>query len=322
MLETDRLVIKVWRLFYEENLTKTEIEKRLHVSRFKVARLLKDAHLRGLVEIQINEPDVDLSDLESRLESNLGLKSAVLLWDDGEPIRSLKQKAGKIAAQYLLGILRNGDVLGMGWGTTTFEVVNALPEKISTKVRVVQVSGGNIALESGIDSQALTMHLSKKFGVEPYLLHAPTLVDRPETREALMRESTLKQIFNIYQDINVLIAGIGAFLPDGFIGTCSISDSEMRMLRQKQAVGEFLSYCFDLDGSLCQPEKLNRIIAIPTDVIKKVPCSMAIAVGHKKAGAVLGAIRAGLINTLVTDTSTARTLLDNIKTKKWEGGEL
>jgi DNA-binding transcriptional regulator LsrR (DeoR family) len=49
---------------------------------------------------------------------------------------------------------------------------------------------------------------------------------------------------------------------------------------------------------------------------------MAIAVGHKKAGAVLGAIRAGLINTLVTDTSTARTLLDNIKTKKWEGGEL
>jgi DNA-binding transcriptional regulator LsrR (DeoR family) len=39
-------------------------------------------------------------------------------------------------------------------------------------------------------------------------------------------------------------------------------------------------------------------------------------VGYEKAEAVLGAIRVGLINTLITDTTTARTLLNNNQAKE------
>ncbi|MBC8417702.1 MAG: sugar-binding transcriptional regulator [Desulfobacterales bacterium] len=311
-MELDRLNIKVCRLFYEEQFTKTEIEKKLQISRFKVARILKDANRSGLVKIQINEPDADLSELERELEAKFDLNSAVLVWDDEESLERLKKKVGEVAASYLLGILKKGDVFGVGWGTTTYELVNALPDAVGKKVRVVQVSGGNTALSSGIDSQALTMQLAKKFGVEPYLLHAPTLVDRPETRDALMKESALQQIFKIYQNINMLIAGIGAFFPGGFIGTRHIDHSEMEMLPQEDVVGEFLTYCFDVKGNICQTETLNRIIAIPIDVIRKVPCSVAIAVGHEKAVGVIGAIRAGLINTLITDTTSAKTMLQNV----------
>lgn len=312
IMELDRLNIKVCRLFYEEQFTKTEIEKKLQISRFKVARILKDANRSGLVKIQINEPDADLSELERELEAKFDLNSAVLVWDDEESLERLKKKVGEVAASYLLGILKKGDVFGVGWGTTTYELVNALPDAVGKKVRVVQVSGGNTALSSGIDSQALTMQLAKKFGVEPYLLHAPTLVDRPETRDALMKESALQQIFKIYQNINMLIAGIGAFFPGGFIGTRHIDHSEMEMLPQEDVVGEFLTYCFDVKGNICQTETLNRIIAIPIDVIRKVPCSVAIAVGHEKAVGVIGAIRAGLINTLITDTTSAKTMLQNV----------
>ena len=189
----NRLAVKICRLFYEENLTKVEIEKRLHISRFKVARILSDAKRIGLVKIQITEPQPDLSELESELESELGLKSVALVWDDGESSDFLKRKVGRLAADYLLGILRVQDIFGVGWGTTTFELVNALPNAINLKIRVVQVSGGNTVIESGLDSQALTMRLARKFGVEPYLLHAPTFVERPETRELLMKRVLYKK---------------------------------------------------------------------------------------------------------------------------------
>lgn len=315
-LEANRLAVKICRLFYDEDLTKVEIERRLHVSRFKVARILRDAKRTGLVKIQIAEPQTDLSNLEYDLESELGLKSVALVWDDGESPNLLKRKVGRLAADYLLGILRTEDVLGVGWGTTTFELVNALPDTITLKLRVVQVSGGNIAIESGIDSQALTMRLARKFGVEPYLLHAPTFVERPETRELLMKESALRKIFQIYNQTTVLIAGIGAFLPGGFLGSRNITSSEMSLLRKQNAVGEFLTYCYDVNGDFCKTETLNRTIAIPVEVIKKMPCSIGIAVESQKAMAVLGAVRAGLINALITDTTTARTLLEKVKGKK------
>ena len=320
-LETNRLEVKVCKLFYEENLTKVEIEKKLHISRFKVARILKEAKRTGLVKIQIIEPQVDLSNLEFQVESELGLKSVALVWDDGESLTLLKKKVGRLAADYVLGILRGEDVLGVGWGTTTSEMVNALPNSVNLSIRLVQVSGGNTAIEAGIDSQALTMRLGRKFGVEPYLLHSPTFVDRPETREMLMKESTFRQIFQIYKQTTVLIAGIGAFLPGSFLGSRTITDSEMALLHKQHAVGEFLTYCFDSDGNFCQTETLNRTIAIPLEVIKKIPCSIGIAVGSQKAMAVLGAVRAGLINTLITDTTTARTLLGNLKKAQRKGGK-
>lgn len=313
--ESDRLAIKVCRLFYKEHLTKTEIEKRLHISRFKVARILEDAQKSGLVRIEIQEPYRDLSEMESELESKLGLKSALLVGDDGESLKELKEKAGRLAAEYLSSILRKGDVMGIGWGSTTYELVNAIPPSASKQVRIVQVSGGNTSFESGIDSQALTMRIARKFGVEPYLLHAPTLVDRPETREALMQESAFRQIFEMYQKVNILVAGIGAFLPNGFQGTLFLGDAEISTLRDHGAVGEFLSYCYDIHGDMSQTDRLTRIIAIPPENIKKVPYSIGIAVGYEKAAAILGAIRAGLVNTLITDTTTARVLFKEPKTQ-------
>lgn len=311
--EVNRLAVKVCRLFYEEKLTKVEIEKRLHISRFKVARILKEALHTGLVKIQITEPHPDLSDLESDLELELGLKSVALVWDDEESSHLLKKKVGTLAADYLHGILRTEDVLGVGWGTTTYELVNALPRTINLKIRVVQVSGGNTAIESGLDSQALTMRLAGKFDVEPYLLHAPTFVERPETRELLMKESSFRKIFQIYNQTTILIAGIGAFQPDGFIGSRNITSTEMSLLRKQNAVGEFLTYCYEINGNFCKTEKLNRTIAIPVEAIKKIPYSIGIAAGSQKAMAVLGAVRTGLINSLITDTTTARTLLEKVK---------
>jgi DNA-binding transcriptional regulator LsrR (DeoR family) len=310
--EMQRLDVKVCRLFYQDHLTKTEIEKKLHISRFKVADIIRKAHQSGLVEIKIAEPYSNLSELERKLEFVTGLKSVILVSDTGESPEHLKEKVGQIASNYLLKIINKGDVLGIGWGTTTAALVNALPHRINKKVFVVQVSGGTARLPKGIDSQALTIRLAEKFDVSPFLLHAPAIVDRKETRDVLTKESAFLSIFNLYKKIDIVIAGIGAFLPDKFLGTRLIDPLENEALRYKDAVGEFLYYCFDSKGNICQTETLDRIIAIPITDIKKASCSIAITVGVEKVKAILGAIRTGLINALITDATTAKAILENL----------
>ena len=131
-----------------------------------------------------------------------------------------------------------------------------------------------------------------------------------------MKETAFQKIFQIYNHISILIAGIGAFQSGEFLGSRHITEAEMSLLSKQNAVGEFLTYCYEIKGNICKTETLNRTIAIPVEVIKKIPYSIGIAVGSQKAKAVLGAIRAGLINSLITDTTTARTLLEKVKGKK------
>ena len=306
------LMVKICKLFYKEGLSKTEIEKRLHISRFKVASLLKKAQKIGMVKIEIIEPKPDLNVLEERLEKATGLKNVILVWNNGDPTKELKKKVGRAAADYLMEVIGKKDVVGIGWGTTTSELVRALPDVIGKQVSIVQVSGGISKLESGIDSQALTVRMAQKFGTEPHLLHAPAILDQHETRQMLMKESSLKKVFQLYKKIKLLIAGIGALLPDQFVGSWSNDPKEMNNLRQQGAVAELLSYCFDLNGKLCTSETFKRTIAIPPEEIKRVPCVIGLAVGRKKADAVLGVVRSGYINTLITDNTIAKAILEKI----------
>ena len=179
---------------------------------------------------------------------------------------------------------------------------------------VVQVSGGLSKLDSGIDSQALTIQLANKFGTTPNLLHAPAVVDRRETRDMLMKESSLKNVFELHKSVKFLIAGIGALKPSGFVGSWCSDPKEIDMLKRHGAVAELLSYCFDVNGKYCPSPSHNRTIAIPLEDIIRVPCSIGIAVGKEKAEAILGIVRSGCINTLITDTTTAKKLLDKIYT--------
>ena len=311
-MTSPNVMVKICKLFYKEGLSKTEIEKRLHISRFKVASLLKKAQKIGMVKIEIVEPKSNLNDLEERLEQATGLKNVILVWNNSDSTKELKEKIGRAAADYLMEVIGKKDVLGIGWGTTTSELVRALPDAVGKQVSIVQVSGGISKLESGIDSQALTVRMAQKFGTKPHLLYAPAILDQLETRQMLMKESSLKEVFQLYKKIKLLIAGIGALLPDQFVGSWSNDPKEMDNLRRQGAVAELLSYCFDLKGRLCTSETFKRTIAIPPEDIKRVPCVIGLAVGSKKADAVLGVVRSGYINTLITDTTIAKAILEKI----------
>ena len=67
-IERKKFLSKIARLYYSERLTQQEIAGRLNISRTKVSRYLDEARKDKIVEIKINLPEEDYSNLEYWVE--------------------------------------------------------------------------------------------------------------------------------------------------------------------------------------------------------------------------------------------------------------
>jgi DNA-binding transcriptional regulator LsrR (DeoR family) len=75
------------------------------------------------------------------------------------------------------------------------------------------------------------------------------------------------------------------------------------------AVGEILVAPFDLDGRFVCPALRERVIAFDARRLGSLPVSIGVAAGESKVRPILGALRAGVVRTLVTDVATAEAVL-------------
>ena len=82
-----------------------------------------------------------------------------------------------------------------------------------------------------------------------------------------------------------------------------------RQLEAADAVGEVLVAPFDLNGRFVCPALAERVIAFDARRLGGVPASIGIASGEAKVRPILGALRAGIVRTLVTDVATAEAVV-------------
>ena len=77
--DDNRVLAKVARLYYENDMTQQAIGARLRLSRQKVQRLLRQARELGIVQIGIRPVMGIYADLEKALETRFGLREAVVV---------------------------------------------------------------------------------------------------------------------------------------------------------------------------------------------------------------------------------------------------
>ena len=83
-------------------------------------------------------------------------------------------------------------------------------------------------------------------------------------------------------------------------------------LAERGAVANMLCYFVDAEGRLVDHEVNGRIMAIGLDVVSRVPNVVLAAGGARKVEAIRAALRAVAANVLITDSATARSLLDEV----------
>jgi len=119
-----------------------------------------------------------------------------------------------------------------------------------------------------------------------------------------------------FERLNVIVVGIG--VPDGINHTLEkagyVSGNELKTLVDKGAVGDMCLQFFDKDGNTDKLDFYNeRVAAMRLEEIRRIPSKIAIAGGKRKAEAVIGAVRGGYINILITDTECAKQLIELAK---------
>lgn len=307
-----RLAVRASRRYYVDGRSKIEIADELGISRFKVARLLDEARERGLVRIEIAEPDEHTLGTADALRQAYGL-AEVLVIATGSDLHDTLAVLGRRVAEFVGQRLRSGDTLGLGWGTSVAAVVDALATaRHPSPVDVVQLAGGFPAAEPAFNGTELTLRAASTLGGVPRLLHAPAVLESARAWTMLRNEPTIAETIAAYDRVRIAVTGIGALLPEPTSAIYRgrvLGDDMPERLARAGVVGD--ACCRFINGrGLTLRRFEDRTAGMTVAQIRTVELRLAVAVGHAKVDAVRSALSSGLVNAIATDATTAEALLD------------
>lgn len=302
------LLTRIAWMYYVQDMTQGEIAAKLNFSRTKITRCLAKAKNTGIVEIHIASEYRACLDTEQALKERFPFLEPVIV-PAGNSDAVTKEGAGKACAGYLENILTDGDVVGIAWGSSLYEVGKFLGLKKPLNITVVQLMGGLNSSET-INPEEIVKQIARRLHANGVWLNTPAMMDTPEIKRALLSDEGVKRVLTKATSCTKALFGVGDVSDDGsLVISNALTVEEMAKLRAMGAAGNLLGWFYDADGKPIHSFVSDRVISVPFEDIKRIPHKICLATGCNKAVAILGAIRGGCMNTLVTDEVTAQEVL-------------
>lgn len=297
-------LVRVSRLYYELGETQEAIAALVGVTRPQVSRLLKEARAQGVVEIRI----VDRSEIRSpagdALRERFGLRAVHLAPTLDGPPELTRRRVGRLAGEVLRSAIRDGMVVGIGDGAAVSAVADELDAGDSTlDATVVPLCGGFWRAGAGIEP---FRRIADALGANVQALHAPGVLDDPVVRDALCAHAGVRNVIELWEGLDVALFGIGG--PNW--SEAAVGRVAMAEIRAGGAVGEVLIAPFAIDGRLVADSLRARTVAFDARNLPGVSLTIGVAEGQGKVAPILGALRGGFLNVLVTDVRTAEGVLN------------
>lgn len=320
LIQHDRtsLLAQVAEMYYIDGMDQTAIAEIIGVTRSMVSRMLTDARNRGIVEIRIHHPLHAEHNLEQRLKQITGIRDVfVVSVRSHDDHNRLLAELGNAGAAIFQRFIEPGSSIGIAWGTTVSAAIDALDVQSRLPVKVVQLIGALGARNQEYDGHALVLRLADKLGGEGYFINAPYLCQTPEIAGAFMDAPGIRETIELGRQVHVALLGIGTTELEysSYFLAGYVNEQEIARLQAAGAVGDIAGNHFDVEGNIIKDGFTTRQITIASDALKQIPTRICVAGGPGKTNAIIGALRSGLVNVLVTDSITARNILAGIQEK-------
>jgi deoxyribonucleoside regulator len=306
-----RNLVQVARMYYEQDLSQQEIAAAMERSRPTVSRMLTAARELGIVQIDIRDPLERSVALERALQERFGLDVVrVLLTPRDE--RDLTHRLGRVGAAHLQSVLRAGLTVGVSNGRTMASIASFLEPVELVDVTVIQIIGASGTDDPAIDTPDIARSLAAAYKTTARYLHVPLLVESPELRVTLVRDHNTARTLQAAANADIALVGVGMLDPSNMspIFKGFLSAADLTRAGKSGAVGHMCGEFFDSEGARLDVELNERVIGIGLRGLKRVPNVIGVAGGASKAVAILGALRGGYLNTLITDDRAAHRLLE------------
>jgi len=307
----DRLLVKVCSLYYKEDFKQEDIARMVGLSRPTISRILQDARKNGVVKIEIVNPlNYDSYSIERELEKKYKLSEVIVVQDHSIYADQLDE-IGRAAAGYLTRTIRDSDIVGVSMGTTIKEIARYADNVKHVSATFIPIIGGMGQLRMDIHSNQIVLDLANAFGGDYLLLHAPAVIEDEVLRNHLKQEKSIKEIFDLYEKISVALVGIGSPLNNStMLDTGYFDDEDLLRFEAQKVAGDFCLRIYNSDGQFLECPSNAAVFGASLEQIRKIDKTVAIAAGSKKTIAIRGAIRANLIDVLITNHTCAQELIE------------
>ncbi|MBU3099867.1 MULTISPECIES: sugar-binding transcriptional regulator [Clostridium] len=310
--EKNSLLASVASLYYEHDMTQSQIAERLFTSRSKISRLLKEARDKKIVEIIIKEPWERLMDIENEFMKRFKLKHVRIINTKGSSYELTLIKLGEIAAYYIDAKINKNTILGISWGNTIYNTVQSLKSNKNIPLTVVQIMGAALKDNPEIDGIDLVKQFAKIYGGKYHYLLAPLFVEDKDMKDKLIRDPYISDTLSLAKRATVILTSVGSI--DSTISNTAwskyIDSYTQYSLQSSGAVGHIGGRYYDINGNQIESELNNTIIGIDLIDFYNAPDVICVAGSKEKSKAILGAIRGKYIKTLIIDDTAALKILE------------
>lgn len=305
-----RLLAKICRMYYLEDMTQLEIARAIGISRSKVSRSLSQAREEGVVKISIIDAYSEEQQCENELRRRFGLDDASVVAVSGSEQMEIDRQMAAAISVILEATLRDGDVIGVMAGYA----VNGISEHIGyvrrEGLRIVPLVGGLGSSGAKWQSDQTAQNFAERLRC-PYLkLNAPACVLSKEAHDALIREPEIRGVLELAESSAIAFVGIGQFSDSATILQAgALHPRDVAELSEKGAVASICGSFLDDQGQSVSASVSERMISVDLNGLRQIPKVIAVANGQKKVRAITAALRSGVLNVLVTDLDTAKAIL-------------
>lgn len=308
LADTAPLRLRAAWLYHLRRRTQGEIAADLGVSRSTVIQLLEEARRRGEIQIWIEPTPGELGGLAAELRERYGLAEVLIAPGEGTPEETAAD-VGAVLGRYLSEAVRDGMVIGAGWGRTLAAALATFRPQQRTGVEVVSLLGGLVAPET-LNPIDFSWQIATALGAECSLFLAPLIVDSPETKRRLLDACGLGALTAMARRLDLAVVSCGdigsggssfsrQFLPPG----------DLDGLLAAGAVCDMLCQFLDAEGRTIDHPIRHRVMSVDLDVVASARHLVLASGGRARAPAIRAAILRTRCRTLVTDEAAARELV-------------
>lgn len=301
-----KLMVEASKLYYIHGLTQEEISKQLFISRPQVSRLLSDAKEEKIVSISVNDPFSEEYRISNIIKEKFNLSHVLVVNpSNGNAFKELSEEVSRI----LSSKVGNGDYIGVSPGKTlssSSEFINIHNVK---DIKFIPLLGG--ATFEGVDWHANNncQRLAGRMKASHMVLNAPLIIREDYLRKELMNNPAIKPVFDAYENLNVILMGIGQTTTDSSLSQIGISDEEILNAHENGAKAIVAGSFLNSDGKEVLKDQSDIFLGAKLKHLKKCPCVIAISEGINKLEAIESSLKGGVIDIFCTTLQTAKGIL-------------
>ena len=308
--DRDYQLTQIAIMHFQKGVSQQDIASRFGLSKMTISRMLQEAKDKFILQINVTLPfQIDLQKAEE-IVGKYQIKTAIIVKSSDNEKFVTTELIGKIYAFYMGIALQENHVLGMGVGKTIGQIVQNLFPMNTQNLHIVQLMGG---LEDVNYANPFTIvqETCRKLHATGTYISSYATVECKALRESFLYKSEIgERVIGYWKKCKEALFGIGTIEKGTLLSPKLVMVEEIQKLKKLGAVGDVLGHCFDSKGNFIHTNLEDRLISIPTIILKKIENRTAVAAGAEKASAIHGALLSGLITTLVTDDKTAAVLLE------------